>query len=167
MLSREEIVRMIQEMDTADRSAMEDVKRAMLLLAQTDDIAEAAAAVQLRGQVLSGVIVKSSRKKGIDSVYETAQNIRRGEENDLLQELISRYADVNRALTFRKVFNGSLTGHTRSILRQKFIEKKKKKEIVWQGRSATMYEIDKACSEGITILQQRMAAEGYESMEST
>ncbi len=153
---------MIENIDTAAEEAQQEVERIASLIANSGDAEQRAVALQLKAQALDGIMVQGSGYPGdISAMVELGRKTKCGEDTLLLGDLLAAREQLARAVTFQRVFNLCLSGLWKSILRQKYVEKKRRKEIRWGKRYVTDYEITTACSKGIAALQERMAREGF------
>lgn len=162
MIERDEILLMIEQMDTAAADAQREIDRSIELLTESDDVTAVAVAQQLKAAVMDGIMVQSTGIKDLTIIYEIAKKTKKENDMLLVQDILFWRKRLQRALVFVRIWKVCLNGLSRSILRQRYKEKKIMKEIKWNGRDVSRYEIDKACNEGITALQKRMAFEGFD-----
>ena len=161
MIERDEIILMIEQMDTAAADAQREIDHSIGLLTESDDVTAVAAAQQLKAAVMDGIMVQSGGIKDMTIIYEIAKETKKENDMLLVQDILFWRNRLQRALVFARIWKVCLNGISRSILKQRYKGKKTMKEIKWNGRDVSRYEIDKACNEGITELQKRMAFEGF------
>lgn len=161
MIERDEIILMIEQMDTAAAEAQKEIDHSIALLTESDDVTAVAAAQQLKAAVMDGIMVQSGGIKDMTIIYEIAKETKKENDMLLVQDILFWRMRLQRALVFARIWKICLNGLSRSILKQRYKEMKIMKEIKWNGRTVSRYEIDKACNEGITELQKRMAFEGF------
>ena len=165
MISKEEIILMIENIDIAVVEAKKNYELAVSLLSTPEtSVTNIAASIQLRPPKSDGIIVQgcNGERKDLALIYDRAMKEKNHIDAQLVENIKKTGYELNKVVTFTKIFNSPfLSGLYKSILEQKYKVKKKDKEIVWNGRSATNYEIRKACCVGISYLQEEMAKEGY------
>lgn len=162
MIERDAIIMMIEQMDTAISDAQREIDRILKLLTESDDVAAVAAEQQLKAAVMDGIMVHTGGVKDMTVIYELAKKTKK--ENDMMfvQDILFWRTHLRRVLVFDRIWKVCLNALSRSILQQRYKDKKTKKEIVWNGKIVSKYGIEKVCNEGIAELQERMAAEGFE-----
>lgn len=165
MISKDEIKLMIENIDTAVTEAKKNYELAVSLLAIPEiNIAQLAAAIQLRPAKNEGSIVQGSNasRKDLALLYERALKEKNNIDAQLFENIKKAGYELDKATTFLRLFNSPiLSGLNKSILTQRFKEKKKYKEITWNGRAVTDYEVKTAYKE-IENLQRRMSDEGFD-----
>ena len=82
MIERDEIILMIEQMDTAAADAQREIDHSIELLTESDDVTAIAAAQQLKAAVMDGIIVQSGGLKDMTIIYEIAKKTKK--ENDML-----------------------------------------------------------------------------------
>ena len=104
MISREGIILMIEQMNTAVEEIQKEIDRRILLLEQSESVAEVAAAKQLKSVVLDGVMVQGNTLKDMTTIYELAQKTKMKDDMLLMQDILFWRKKLERALVFQRVW---------------------------------------------------------------
>ena len=161
MLSREAIILMIEKMDFAAEQAQRELDNSIRLLRESDNLIEVAAGQQLKAAVMDGIMVQSSNQKDMTAIYEVAKRTKAENDMILVTDILFWRNRLKMAIAFTRIWTVKLNGRYQAVLEQRYKEGKAVKEIRYKDHELTRYEIEKACTEGIRILQEEMKAQDF------